>query len=109
MFWLPKVVLIVGICVICLVEFIFYINGSRGSCKETIIKGRAINLDLLDKNLLLRGHCLGRIFEDLRCNSARGPILVTMFAMQTMVLVTGLLLKSSLSMFCVSKILNHLV
>ena len=38
----------------------------RGCCpgrgelaKESIVEGRAINLD---KNLLLRGHCLGRIF-----------------------------------------------
>ena len=37
--------------------------------KESIIEGRAINLASLDKNLLLRGHCPGRIFEDLRLNS----------------------------------------
>ena len=38
--------------------------------KESIIEGRAINLALLDKNLLLKGHCPGRIFEDIRSNSA---------------------------------------
>ena len=32
-----------------------------------------MNLASLDKNLLLRGHCPRRIFEDLRCNSASGP------------------------------------
>ena len=37
--------------------------------KESIIEGRAINLALLDKNLLLRDHCPRRIFKDLRCNS----------------------------------------
>ena len=42
-----------------------------GLAKEAIIEGRAINLTSLNKNLLLRGRCLGRIFEDLRCNS--GP------------------------------------
>ena len=34
--------------------------------KNLFLRGRAINLALLDKNLLLRGHCPGRIFEDLR-------------------------------------------
>ena len=29
----------------------------------------SIDLVSLTKNLLLRGHCPGRIFEDLRCNS----------------------------------------
>ena len=43
-----------------------------GLAKESIIAGRALNLALLDKNLLLLGHCPGRIFEDLRCNSAGG-------------------------------------
>ena len=37
--------------------------------KESIIEGRAINLASLDKNLLLRGNCSRRFFEDLRCNS----------------------------------------
>ena len=39
------------------------------AAKESITEGRAINLALLDKNLLIRGHCPGRIFEDLHCNS----------------------------------------
>ena len=39
--------------------------------KESIIEGRAINLASLDKNLLLRGNCSRRIFEDLRCNSVK--------------------------------------
>jgi len=43
--------------------------------KESIIGGRAIDLALLDKNLLLRGHCQRRIFEDLRCNSGMEIIL----------------------------------
>ena len=40
-----------------------------GLAKESIVEGRAINLASLNKNLLLRGHCSGRIFEDLHCNS----------------------------------------
>ena len=40
-----------------------------GLAKESIREGRAINLASLDKNLLLRGQCSGRIFEVLRCNS----------------------------------------
>jgi len=48
----------------------------RGSAsKRIIIEGRAIDLALLDKNLLLRGHCQRRIFEDLRCNSGMEIIL----------------------------------
>ena len=39
--------------------------------KNLSLRGRAINLALLDKNLLLRGHCTGRIFKDLRCNSLK--------------------------------------
>ena len=48
---------------------IFPLGG--GLVIESIIEERAINLASLDKNLLLRGRCLGRIFEDLHCNSVK--------------------------------------
>ena len=40
-----------------------------GLGKECIIEGRAINLAMLDKNILLKGHCPERIFKDLGGNS----------------------------------------
>ena len=50
--------------VLCFIYVVFGFNR-----KNLSQRGRAINLASLNKNLLLKGHCPRRIFEDLRCNS----------------------------------------